>query len=252
MIERKDDGPITVLSMAHGPVNVMDLHLVRAVTDAFRDLAADPPAAVVLTGSGRAFSAGVDLRSYLDGGPDYVAEFLPALSELLEVVFRFPRPVVAAVNGHAIAGGCVLACCADVRLMASGKGRIGVPELRAGVAYPRVALEMLIYTLGAQRAALLVRGADTHPPERAVELGLVDGMVGPDHLAERAIEVATELATGFPADAFALTKKQLRRETVERMTRYRADEDPAVSEIWVRRTQDSWTGDYLASVTGKG
>lgn len=136
--------------------------------------------------------------------------------------------------------------------MAAGKGRIGVPEIKVGVAFPRVALEVMTYALGAQRAALLVRGAQTHPPERAVELGLVDAVVDAEHLLPRAVELATELATDIPADAFALTKAQLRRETVERMNRYRVDEDAAAAQVWARRTQDSWTRDYLESVTGKG
>lgn len=251
MIERKDEGSVAVLSIAHGAVNVMDLEMVRAVAATFRELAADPPGAVVLTGSGRAFSAGVDLRRFLDGGADYVAEFMPALSECLYEAFTFEAPLVAAVNGHAIAGGAVLAACADVRLMAVGKGRIGVPEIKVGVAFPRVALDVMVYALGEQKAALLVRGADTHPPERAVELGLVDGVVEPDHLVQRAVELATEMAEGIPADTFAMTKRQLRRATVERMNRYRVDEDAAVADIWARRSHDGWTQAYLDAATGK-
>src|SRR5882672_2313288 len=124
MIERKDAGAVAVLSMAYGPVNVMDTALLRAITETFAALADEQPAAVVLTGAGRAFSAGVDLRSLLNGGQDYLRDFLPALSDALHTVFTFDRPVVAAVNGHAIAGGCVLACCADLRLMSAGNGRI--------------------------------------------------------------------------------------------------------------------------------
>jgi enoyl-CoA hydratase len=252
MIERKDHGSVAVLTIAHGAVNVMDLELVRAVADTFRELAADPPGAVVLTGSGRAFSAGVDLRSFLDGGADFVADFMPALSDALYEAFTFEAPLVAAINGHAIAGGCVLAACADVRLMAAGKARIGVPEIKVGVAFPRVALDVMVYALGEQKAALLVRGADNHPPERAVELGLVDGIVEPDHLLERAVELATEMAESIPADTFALTKRQLRRATVERMNAYRVDEDADVAAIWTRRSQDGWTKAYLDAATGKG
>jgi enoyl-CoA hydratase len=252
MIERKDDGPVAVLSMTHGPVNVMDLELVRAIAHTFTELAADPPGAVVLTGSERAFSAGVDLRRSIDGGADYAREYLPALSAAFQAVFTFGAPLVAAVNGHAIAGGCVLANCADVRLMASGKARIGLPELAVGVAFPRVALEIMMFALGASSVGRLVRGAQTYPPQRALELGLVDDVVEPERLVERAIEVATQLATSIPADAFALTKTYLRRQTVERIAQYRIDEDEPVAEVWIRHMNDGWVQRYLESVTRKG
>jgi enoyl-CoA hydratase len=252
MIERTARGRVAVLSISHGPVNAMDVELVRAVTAMFTELAADPPGAVVLTGAGRAFSAGVDLRRFLAGGAGYVAEFLPALGELFETAFRFPGPVVAAVNGHALAGGCVLACCADARVMASGKSRIGVPEVTVGVAFPRVALEVLRYTVGAPVAGRMVRGAATHLPEEALELGLVDKVVPAEDLVDQAVDMAERLAGSVPADTYALTKRQLRRDALERTARYSADEDAEVARIWTLRAQDGWTKRYLASVTGKG
>src|SRR5262249_61549037 len=81
-----------------------------------------PGRAVVLTASGRIFSAGVDLLRLIEGGAPYIRKFLPALSTMLSTVFSHPAPVVAAINGHAIAGGCVLACAADRRLMARNGG----------------------------------------------------------------------------------------------------------------------------------
>ncbi|HEY2206201.1 MAG TPA: enoyl-CoA hydratase/isomerase family protein [Pseudonocardia sp.] len=251
MIERKDVGPVAVLSIAHGPVNVMDTAMLREITETFAALADDPAGAVVLAGAGRAFSAGVDLRSFLDQGEAYATEFLPALSEALMAVFTFDRPVVAAVNGHAIAGGAVLAFGADVRVMARGTGRIGTPELVVGVPFPRAPLDMVVYTVGEQVARRLVFGAQTLLPEQALELGVVDELAEPDALVDRAVEVATGLATSVPADTFAHTKAQLRRATVERIARYRVDEDPRALDIWKTRTEDGWMAGYLEQATRK-
>lgn len=248
MIEREDDGDIAVLRLAHGPVSAMDLELCEAVGKELRALAGDPARAVVVTGTGKAFSAGVDLRRIVDGGAEYIAAFLPALSEMFRAAFELPKPVVAAVNGHAIAGGCVLAAAADTVLMAEGNGRIGVPEIRVGVAFPRVPLEVMRFAVGDVAARRLIVGAQTHAPADARALGLVDEVVPADELPARARAVAQELASAVPADTFAVTKAQLRRETTERMARY-ADDDVRAEQVWVQRATDGWIERYLESVT---
>lgn len=250
MIEREDDGDIAVLRMVHGPVNAMDTELCEAIGERFRALADDPATAVVITGSGRTFSAGADLRRYLDEGEPYVARFLPALAGAFRAMFELTKPVVAAVNGHAIAGGCVLAATADVTVMAEGKGRIGVPELKVGVPFPRVALEVLRHAVGDIAARRLVVGALTYPPAEAQAIGLVDHVVPAEEVLGRAVEAARALASGIPADTFAVTKTQLRREHLERAARY-GDEDDAVARLWDLRSGDGWTRRFLDAATGR-
>jgi enoyl-CoA hydratase len=248
MIEREDDGDVAVLRMAHGPVNAMDIELCQAVAEQFRALITDPARAVVLTGTDRAFSAGVDLRRYLDEGMPYVQQFLPALSDMFRAAFELTKPLVSALNGHAIAGGCVLAACADVTLMADGKGRIGLPEVRVGVPFPRVAVEIMRYTVGDVAARRLMMGALTHPPAEALAMGLVDRVVPAEELRTQAVTTARALADEVPSDTFAATKIQLRRDSFERLDRY-ADEDATATLLWTRRTTDGWTQRYLESLT---
>jgi enoyl-CoA hydratase len=141
VIEVTEQGGLAVLRLAHGKVNAMSMEFCEAVTARFAEI---PPArAVVMTATGRTFSAGVDLVRLLEGGAPYIREFLPALSTMFATVFSHPAPVVAAINGHAIAGGCVLACAADKRLMARDGGHIGVTELLVGVPFPPVAMEIM-------------------------------------------------------------------------------------------------------------
>ena len=129
---------------------------IAAQFDALRDSAAK---AVVVTGQGRMFSAGVDLPRLVAGGAAYAREFVPAMNHAFETLFAFTKPLVAAVNGHAIAGGCVLACCADYRIMAREPGRIGVPELLVGVPFPVVPLEIVRFATPPQHVqALIYRG----------------------------------------------------------------------------------------------
>ena len=126
MIDLLHRGNIAICRVAHGKANAFDIELCGGIMAALEACRDSSDAAVVITGQGRMFSAGVDLVRLVDDGPDYVRAFLPALTAAFEAVFAFPKPVVAAVNGHAIAGGCILACAADHRLMARGSGRIGI------------------------------------------------------------------------------------------------------------------------------
>ena len=122
---------------------------------------------MIITGTGTIFSAGVDLRRLLDGGSAYLADFLPALDRMLRRLLFLPKPVVAAVNGHAIAGGCVLACACDRRLAARGPGRVGVTELLVGVPFPAVALETMRLVVPPHRLAEVVYTGRTWPVEDA-------------------------------------------------------------------------------------
>lgn len=248
MIDREQDGGVAVVRLDHGPVSAMDVELCESIAATFAALAEGPEQAIVLTGTGRAFSADVDLRRIVDGGVAYVEEFLPALSAAFRAAFTIGKPVVAAVNGHAIAGGCVLAACADAVLMADGSGRIGVPEIKVGVPFPQVPLQVMIHAVGPQVARRLVMSAETHTPAAAQAFGLVDEVLAPDELLDRAVAVARAAAAEVPADTFAATKTTLRRPAVEAMDR---GDDPSVLEIWRGRAADGWIADYLAAVTAK-
>ena len=123
----------------------------------------------MLTGAGTMFSAGVDLKRLSAGGADYVRAFLPALHKLYEEVFFHPKPVVAAINGHAVAGGAILACCADRRIMAHEAGRIGVTEMLVGVPFPALAFEMLRAAVPAEYLAEFAYSGATYMTDDALE-----------------------------------------------------------------------------------
>jgi len=204
MIERQTNDGIVTLRLAHGKASALDTELCEAITGELRD--ARDARAVILTGSGSIFSAGVDLFRMTNEGAPYVDRFFPALREAFVELFAFPRPVVAAVNGHAIAGGCLLAAACDYRLMSGGK--IGVPELLVGVPFPSVAIDILRYAAGTHAAQLAYSGV-TLSPEDAKAKGLIDEVVEADQLIARANEIARRFAS-IPAQSFALTKLQLR------------------------------------------
>ena len=137
----------------------MDPQLLEEGSRLADELAADPPAAVVLTGREGFFSAGVDLKIAPTLDADGQRGMVEGINAIFAGWYGFPRPVVAAVNGHAIAGGLILALCADYRV-GSTEGKYGVTELKAGVAYPAVAMAVVRAELHAPAARRLVLGAD--------------------------------------------------------------------------------------------
>ncbi|MBO2445527.1 enoyl-CoA hydratase/isomerase family protein [Actinomadura barringtoniae] len=232
MIEVDVVGGIAVVRLAHGKVNALDLEFCQAIERTMRDLDEGDARGVVLTGSGRAFSAGVDLKRVVEGGGAYVKEYLPALGGAFRAIFDLGKPVVAGINGHAIAGGCVLAAACDHRVMAGGT--IGVPELLVGVPFPRSALEIMGFAVGSVRARQLILDGANHDAGAALELGLVDEVCEPDALTERALSAVGKLAA-IPADTFRHTKAQFRREANARID---AIDEPMVEELWARAATD--------------
>jgi enoyl-CoA hydratase len=242
MIETADHDGIAILTLSHGPVNALDLELLTAVPETL--VAVADARAVVLTGSGRSFSAGVDLKRIVDGGVPYVEKFLPALSIATLALFEHPTPVVAAVNGHALAGGCVLAAACDIRLMSSGT--IGLTELAAGVPFPTVALEIMRHAVGPALDPMVL-GASRLAPDQATAIGLVHEIVEPDQLLTAALRQAEELCAA-PPDVYALSKRQLHRPARERIDTDQPTDDPQVLAIWSSERTNQTLRTYLASL----
>jgi enoyl-CoA hydratase len=226
MLELHEHGSVTVVRMAHGKVNALDVELLQAIAGAFGSL--EPGRAVVFTGAGRAFSAGVDLKRIADGGLDYVRVFRPSLSAAVKAVFDHGGPVVAAVNGHAIAGGCVLAAACDLRLMSGGT--IGLSEMRVGVPFPAVPLEVMRHVMG-PAVRRLVWNAELLGPAEALAAGLVDEVTAPEELDGAALAAAERLAR-IPADVYAYTKRQLQGPARDRLASVSQADDDASTQMW--------------------
>lgn len=220
---------VAVLRLQQGKVNALDLELLDQLVAGLQDLQGSGAGALVVTGEGRAFSAGVDLARYVEGGPEYTGRLLRAMSIVFETLFSLPIPTVAAVNGAAIAGGCILACCCDRRLLAAG-ARMGATELTVGVAFPAAALEVLRYACG-DRTEDVVLSAGLYQDQAAVDVGLAHEVVPPEDLSERALALAGELAARR-SEPFRLAKLQLRRHVLARIAADASSLDPDVLEVW--------------------
>lgn len=248
MLELRSQDDVTEIRMAHGKASALDLELCDALTRAVTD-AAPGARALVLTGTGRIFSAGVDLPRLLREGPEYRGRFLDALSRAIVTLFECERPVVAAVNGHAIAGGCILAAACDWRLMVDTGATIGVPELAVGVPFPVAALEVVRCAVGDAGAARLVVSHANLPPADAAACGLVHRLVPPAELESAALAEARRLAA-IPAVSFALAKRALRAPASERIRATRSLDDE-VTRAWQGPDVRGAIAAYVDATLGK-
>ncbi len=204
MIDRSDNDGVTWLTLNHRKANAFDLEFSLALVDAMGELH-DGAGAVVFTGQGSIFSAGVDLKRIVAEGESYIRAFLPALDDAFRAVFTLPRPTVAAVNGHAIAGGAVLACACDHSVMARGDGRVGLPELAVGVPFPPSVVGILSSALPRPRLRSILLGGGLYAADDALTEGLMHELVDADALTASAQSRAQALARA-PAASYAATK----------------------------------------------
>jgi enoyl-CoA hydratase/carnithine racemase len=249
MLQREDFESHSRLVMEHGKANVLDTEFLRALAAALEEIERDEVPALILTGRGRIFSAGVALDRVVAGGADYLKEFLPALDDCLERIFSFRHPLVAAINGHAIAGGAILACAADHRLLARGAG-MGVPELRVGVPFPAAAIEILRFALAPGHLVEVVQGGETYRDEEALRRGLADELVDAETLEARAQEVALDLAS-IPATSFELTKAGLRSAASRAMAEEEVRTGADIRRAWASEPVLAAIAAYVERVLGK-
>ena len=225
------NGSILWIELATNKVNAIDLELCREIEAVLDQSARDPGvSALVLTGKGKVFSAGVAVDQVLAKDKEHSDLLLRSLGSALVKLFSFPKPTVAAINGPAVAGGCLLACACDQRLIAEG-ARIGVTELEVGVAFPTPAIELVMFVGGAH-AERLVIGADLVSHEDAISLGLAHRAAPLDQLIPAAQATAERLAS-LDQRAYELAKLSLRRHVLRRI----ADEEGVAID---RQVEEQW------------
>lgn len=231
MFDLHHENRIATLTLRHGKVNAMDLEFLETLRRQLDGLAKDSNVSVViLTTAGTTFSAGVDLKRLVAERLEYNDSFLPAIRQLFRAAFQFPKPLVGAIRGHALAGGCVLASCCDYRLLSS-QAKIGMPELRVGLPLPPEGVEILRFVAATQHLQRIVTSGRTYLGQDAVNAGLADEVLAVEQVLPRAQGVAIELQA-VPASVFALSKRQIRRPIVERICRHESNFQEEVARLW--------------------
>ena len=238
-----NDGLATI-TLKRPKVNAINEEMVAELHSAFRKAESDESVrAVILTGGGSFFSFGFDIPGFMDYPKDAFRLFVTAFSELVKYVFGFPKPVIGALNGHAIAGGCVLALACDRRIMVSGKPKIAMNELTLGVTIFTSIAEMLRFAIGARNAQQVLYSGKMFSVEDALAIGLVDEAPTAEEFEAAVANAATGLAA-ISGDAFRTAKNLLKKRVLNRIDR----EDEFSIQDFVHVWYEEETREKLAKV----
>lgn len=213
LLEQRDG--VTIAKLRRGVTNALDLQCVNELAEVVGETRRNPDVhSLVLTSANdKFFSIGFDIPQLFALGRDEFGHFYHAFNRVCLDLYTLPKPTVAAITGHAIAGGCILALCCDYRLIAEGRKLMGLNEVKLALPVPYPADCMLRSLVGARHAREVMESGEFYPPEASLGMGMVDQLLALEQVVESAVEKAAGLGS-LPAVAYGLIKRN-RVEVVE-------------------------------------
>lgn len=239
MITINDRGEIRELRLNRPPANALSPELITALRKAFESAPQDGARALVLSGAPGIFSGGLDVPRLLTLDPHGIADVWLDFYDLLRAMAISPIPLVAAITGHAPAGGTVLALFCDRRIAAEGEWKIGLNEVQVGLMLPPVIFAALRRVVGVREAERLGVGGLLVSPSEAAKVGLVDEVVPPDSVVERAFEWCRFILS-LPPRAMMATRRKARQDL---MAIFEQDLKQEIQEVTA-----SWWSDETQAV----
>jgi enoyl-CoA hydratase/carnithine racemase len=224
LIHRQYHDGVTLLQLNRAVTNALNLQLVRELSENLKRARDDPKVRGLVLGStnDKFFSIGFDIPELFELAKDDFVPFFQTFNRLCLDLYTWPKPTIAAITGHAIAGGCILALCCDYRLIAQGRKLMGLNEIQLGVPVPYVADRILEQLVGAQNAREITYTGKFYSPEALLPMGMIDQVLPLEQVLQQAIEKAKSLGA-LPPDAFAMIKRN-RTEIVEAQIQERLTE----------------------------
>ncbi len=250
MIDVIEHGEILELRLNRPPVNALSPELLTAIGSGVRQAPKDGARAVVLSGSPGVFSGGLDVPCLLALDRADLAAALEVFFDTIASLAASPVPVAAAITGHSPAGGAVLALACDWRVMAAGKFKIGLNEVRIGIAIPEIVAALARRAIGARRAEDLCVTGKLLDPTSALETGFVDAVVSPDQVVEAALKWCQDVIS-VPASALVETRARMRSDLVEMIERHGKRDARRLSQAWFEPELQSAMKELVARLKGE-
>ncbi len=224
MIRIEHHGEVAIAKLDRGVTNTIDLQLVEELSETLQGVTHDPGVHSLVLGSSneRFFSIGFDIPQLFGLARQDFKFFYQTFNRVCMDLYTLPKPTIAAITGHAIAGGCILALCCDYRFIAQGRKLMGLNEIRLGVPVPYLADCVLRHIVGVRYARDIMDIGEFYQPEESLQMGIVDQVLPLEQVLPKSIEKA-RLLGGSPQEAFAMIKRN-RVERVEAQVLTRLEE----------------------------
>jgi len=232
-----DQGIVTV-KLSRGKVNALNETVVDEITGCLQELAGDAGVkAVILTGTGKFFTFGFDIPEFLSYPKESFIRYLTKFTDLYAYLFLYPKPVIAALNGHTIAGGCMIAIACDYRIMVPGKAKIALNEINFGSSLFAGSVDILKLLLGQKEAEKAVYNGTMYSAEEAYRVGLIDQISSEADLEAEAKKIAGQYAKKDGV-AFESIKRLLRGPTAEMILKRERGSILEFVDIWY--SESTW------------
>jgi enoyl-CoA hydratase/carnithine racemase len=199
---------VAILELNQGVTNAIDLQFVEELADTLRRVKHDADVRGLVLGSSNVkfFCIGFDIPQLFELTREDFTFFFQTFSRMCLDLYTLPKPTIAAITGHATAGGCILALCCDYRFIAEGRKLMGLNEIKLGVPVPYVADCVLRYLVGVRNAREITDMGEFYLPDKLLQMGMVDQVLPLEQVLEKSIEKATSLGA-MPPEPFAMIKR---------------------------------------------
>jgi enoyl-CoA hydratase/carnithine racemase len=227
---------VAIVKMSRATTNAINLELINEISDYLKAAKDDTKISglVVTSANVKFFSIGFDIPGLIDLEEKDFREFYQAFNQLCIEMYTFPKPVVAAINGHAVAGGCILAICCDYRFISEGKKLMGLNEIKLGVPLPYPADRILRQIVDDGSARRLLDTGDFFPPEETLSMGLVDRVMPVEEVLPVAIEKIKSIAS-LSLEAFGRIKQNRTEQVAAQIRTGLVEKERIFMEMWYAR-----------------
>lgn len=232
MIEMKYDS-VTEVILNRGDTNALNLALVEELVKILHSIKgmSDVRAVVLRSANEKFFSIGFDISELFEIPRDEFREFYSTFNQACFALFSLPKPIVACISGHAIAGGCILALCCDYRVISSGRKLMGLNEIKLGLPVPYLADRILQNIIGTREARNVMESGEFFEADELLKRGMVDDVAPQAEVMERAKEKAESLAS-MPSETYRIIKENRIEDVVTRVETGWEERQEQMVEMW--------------------